>query len=351
MIGGGYGTGREIVEYFTRFGFVGGLLGLVLVASCFAGLLAVSFEFARLYRAYDYRRFFRELLGRAWVAFEVVYLVMLALVLAVIAAASGSLAENYLRIPGTVGIAILLLLVIVFAFYGREWVKQLLAYKALILCAVFLVYFFVVLFRSGARIATQFGTHEVLSGWAVAALRYLLYSSVTIPTMLFATTAIQTRRQAVLSGTTSAIIGVTPAFLLHISFGAGYPEVLTRTIPLYWMVTSLKFPALTGAYLAVLFGSLFDVGVGFIQSINERFDGWSMEHRGTRISRGTRAVIALVCLLVSGSLSLVGIVRLIAQGYSTMAYGVLLLFVGPLLTVGIYRLARNSSTEPVVADL
>ncbi len=41
MIGGGYGTGREIVEYFTRYGMVGGLLGLALVTLCFAILLAV----------------------------------------------------------------------------------------------------------------------------------------------------------------------------------------------------------------------------------------------------------------------------------------------------------------------
>ena len=28
MVGGGYGTGREIVEYFTTFGSLGGLLGI-----------------------------------------------------------------------------------------------------------------------------------------------------------------------------------------------------------------------------------------------------------------------------------------------------------------------------------
>ena len=33
MIGGGYGTGREIVEYFSRFGLLGGLLGLLVVWS------------------------------------------------------------------------------------------------------------------------------------------------------------------------------------------------------------------------------------------------------------------------------------------------------------------------------
>ena len=29
MVGGGYGTGREVVEYFTRFGFYGGIMGPV----------------------------------------------------------------------------------------------------------------------------------------------------------------------------------------------------------------------------------------------------------------------------------------------------------------------------------
>ena len=32
MIGGGYGTGREVVEYFTRFGIGGGLGGIAVAA-------------------------------------------------------------------------------------------------------------------------------------------------------------------------------------------------------------------------------------------------------------------------------------------------------------------------------
>jgi uncharacterized membrane protein YkvI len=341
MIGGGYGTGREIVEYFSRYGFLGGLLGLALVSCCFAVLLCVSYEFARLYRAYDYRRFFRALLGRGWVAFEVVYLLMFALVLAVIAAASASLVEEYLHLPGVLGVATLLALVVLFAFYGREWVTRILAYKALFLCAVFFMYFLVILSRSSGRIIAQFASHEILSGWGVAALRYTLYSSVVIPAMLFATTAIETRRQAVLSGITSAMAAVAPAILLHVSFGAGYPEVLTRPIPLYWMISLLKLPLLTVAYLIILFGSLFDVGIGFIQSVNERIDGGWMERYGRKITRPARAGIALTCVLVSGGLAQVGIVRLITQGYGTMAYGFLLLFVGPLLTIGIYRIARQ----------
>ena len=351
MIGGGYGTGREIVEYFTRYGIVGGLLGLTLVTACFAVLLILSYEFARQFHVYDYRRFFRALLGRGWMAFEVVYLAMFSLVLAVIAAASGRLVEECIHLPGTVGISGLLLLVVIFAFYGREWVSRILAYKALLLCAVFVAYFVIIAFRWGDSIAAQFANHQIGAGWSIAALRYSLYSSVVIPTMLFATTAIETRQQAVVSGITSALAGVVPAALLHLSFGAKYPEVLSHEIPTYWMISSLVMPVLTAAYLVVLLGSLFDVGIGFVQSVNERLDGWSIEARGKRVTRLTRAGVGFLAVLVSGCLSLIGIVPLIAKGYGTMAYGFLLLFVAPLLTVGIYRLRRRSSVPPSVLSV
>ena len=150
------------------------------------------------------------------------------------------------------------------------------------------------------------------------------------------------RHEAVISGTTSALMAVIPALLLHVTFAAGYPDVLTQPVPTFWMISSLDMPVLTVAYLCVLFGSLFDVGIGFIQSINERIDGWSIEQRGKPIAKSTRIWVALLSVLISGFISLVGIERLIASGYGTMAYGFLLLYVTPLLTVGLYRLSQRA---------
>jgi uncharacterized membrane protein YkvI len=343
MVGGGYGTGREIVEYFSRFGVVGGYLGLALTATCFAVLLPISYEFARTYRAYDYAHFSRKLLGRYWIGFEVVYLLMFALVLAVVASASGSLAKQYLHVPGISINIILLLLILLVTFYGREWVTRVLAYKAAVLCIVLLIYFAAEIARSGQAIVDQVARVEVRSGWALAAFRYCLYSSVVIPAMLFATRPIQQRREAIVSGVISAAMGVLPAVLLHTTFAAGYPSVIDKDIPVYTMISSLNWPVLTAAYLAILFGSLFDVGIGFIQSINERVSNWSEEKRGALVTPIGRAGIALFCMLVSGALSLLGIVRLIAQGYGFMAYLFLVLFVAPLLTIGLYRLTCSRS--------
>lgn len=340
MIGGGYGTGREVVEYFSRFGLLGGVLGLSLVMICFAILLSVSFELARVCRAYDYRQFFRQLLGKGWIAFEIVYLAMFALVLAVVAAASGQMVEEHTSLSATTGVSLLLATVVVLSFYGRVWVMRVLAYKAVILSVAFGIFLTAILLRWGDRVSIEWGRHEIVDGWAMAALRYTMYSSVTIPVLLFATRSIEEPRQALISGIAASVFGILPAVLLHLSFGAAYPSILTQSIPAYTMILALGVPVLTLTYLVILFGSLLDVGLGFIQSINERIDGWFVERNRPKPSRLAHAGVALACVLASGALSTVGIVPLIAQGYGAMSYMFLVLFVAPLLTIGVHRIVN-----------
>ena len=80
MIGGGYGTGREIVEYFTSYGALGGIFGICVAFVVLATVTSLTFEFARVFRAYDYRHFFKHLLGPAWVVFEVLIILLFLLI-------------------------------------------------------------------------------------------------------------------------------------------------------------------------------------------------------------------------------------------------------------------------------
>ena len=70
MIGGGYGTGRELVEFFTRFGIANGFLGQLLATLLVSGIFAITLALAVQYQTYDYRSFFKLILGRAWFLFE-----------------------------------------------------------------------------------------------------------------------------------------------------------------------------------------------------------------------------------------------------------------------------------------
>jgi uncharacterized membrane protein YkvI len=75
MVGGGYSTGREIVEYFISKGPATGLVGMAMT-SLIMGLVAIiSFELARKVGSFGYRTFTRLLLGRFAFLFEFGYFV------------------------------------------------------------------------------------------------------------------------------------------------------------------------------------------------------------------------------------------------------------------------------------
>src|SRR5262245_16262940 len=105
-IGGGYATGRELIEFFMPAGPAGGLLGMCAAMAVFSAVLAASFELVRVTRSYDYKAFFQHLLGRFWVLFEIAYVLLLVIVLSVLGAAAGEIAKNFGLAPlaGTLGL-------------------------------------------------------------------------------------------------------------------------------------------------------------------------------------------------------------------------------------------------------
>ena len=94
-IGGGYGTGRELVQYFLNLGPVKGLAAMLVATLIWSVILALSFELARMTRTFDYRTFINQLLGKGWLLYEVVYICGLVLVLAVLGGALGLLLSSF----------------------------------------------------------------------------------------------------------------------------------------------------------------------------------------------------------------------------------------------------------------
>ena len=77
LIGGGYGTGAEVARYFGCHGLMGGLLALGAAAAGWAALCAVTFEFVRVFRTYDYGSMMKRLLGRAGFLYDLCFNAML----------------------------------------------------------------------------------------------------------------------------------------------------------------------------------------------------------------------------------------------------------------------------------
>jgi len=340
MIGGGYGTGRELVEFFTRFGIANGFLGQLLATLLVSGIFAITLALAVQYQTYDYRSFFKLILGRAWFLFEALLVVLFILVLAVMGSAAGGILEANFGLPERLGAVIMLIVVVILTFFGREWITRILASWSVLLYAVFLSYFLAVMLDLQPEGLQDKISWSIEGNWMVGGLQYALYNVSAVPIILYAARAIETRRQALWSGLGGGLIAMFPGILFHWSFIGAYPDILNETLPVYTMFDALDLPYLYACYLIVLFGTFIETGAGNIQGFIERIDSWWTERRGTTLNRAQHATIAAGALILAGVLSDVGIVDLIAQGYGGIAWGFLFVYLIPLLTVGLYRLCR-----------
>ena len=194
VIAGGYGTGAALNEYFFSYGPLGGLLAMCIVTFLFWAIVsAVTFEFARIYKTFDYRSLMKGVLGKAWFLYEICYLVIMLIVMAVVAAAAG--------------------------------------------------------------------------------------------------------------------------VQLNALLGCGK-----------WL------------------GTLIETGSGFVKAITDRVGG-TMADKGKEMPKWLVPVITIVCVLLGVAISSFGLTGLIAKGYGTVTWGVFVLYVIPILTIGVYKIVKGKQAE------
>ena len=75
LIGGGYATGREVVQYAARFGQMG-WIGVIGVFLGFTAMNIAVFELARTYQTYDYRSLIKQVIWKFSPAFDISYIIL-----------------------------------------------------------------------------------------------------------------------------------------------------------------------------------------------------------------------------------------------------------------------------------
>ena len=343
VVGGGYGTGREVVEFVSDNGPWGGLAALLTYAVLTSAVIALSFEFARQFRSYEYRGFFKRLIGRGWILYELLVIAGLTLILAVTGSAAAAILHDSFGVAKPIGVGLVFVGVVVLNYYGRRVVEGTLTLWAVLLTLTLAFYAFHILSHQWPAIAAAFAQDEIGSGWFKSGAQFGLNNSSLLPLLLYCATEIETRRQALLSGLIAGLSITLPGLAFHLTFMAAYPDIISEQLPTYWMIKSASVPYFLPIYIIVLFGTIAQTGVGVLQGVNERLDAWHMEMRGRPLPRLTHAAAAGAMLLASMALANFGVVALIAQGYGNLAWIALALFQGPLLTYGLYLVLRRRS--------
>jgi uncharacterized membrane protein YkvI len=349
LIGGGYATGRELVEFFLSAGPVAGILGMLLSTFIFSVLCALSFELARLSCSYDYRSFFRQLLGRGWILYEIAYLILGLLIMAVIGAAAGEIVSDRLNISSTLGTLGLMILICLLVFFGTKLIERVLAGWSFLLYATFAIFVTWYLTQFHETLFANLSLSNVGTQWVSGGIKYAGYNIAILPAILFCAKHMQSRRDAITAGILAGPIAMIPALLIFTTMIASYPEVLQAAVPSDFMMQRLNAPIFGAVFYVVIFGTFVETGAVIIHAINERIAGLYRE-KNKNVPDKLRLIVAVIAIVTSVVLAdTIGLVTLISQGYSALTWMFIVVFALPLLTVGVWKIFSGKSTVTKIA--
>ena len=352
VIGGGYATGRELAEFFLARGPWGGLYAILFATLLFSIFCSLTFVAARRFRTWDYKSFFKQLLGPAWHLFELAYLLFVVLILAVYGAAAGAIGEAVFGAPVWSGTVLLAVCIAGVVAFGNKAVERLFRDVSYLLYGVYALFIVLALWKFGSLVPGGFAASPQTSGWALSGVTYFGYNIIGAVVILPVLRHLLNDRDAVIAGTIAGPLTMLPALLFFIPMVAFYPEVQKATLPSDFLLQRIGIPAFHILFQAMIFSALLESGTSSVHAINERIDrAWEMR-RGHELTRRQRLSIALVVLVICMFLaSRFGLVALIATGYRALSYVLLATFILPLVTVGVWKLwhwpGPRSEPQPV----
>ena len=343
IIGGGYATGRELAEYFVPAGPWGGLAGMLMATLIWSVVAALTFALARAMNAYDYRSFFKGLLGPGWVLFEAAYLIFVVLILAVFGAAAGAIGAATFGWPELAGSILLAAAILVTTAFGTAGVERLFKYASMLIYTVYALFIVFALTSFGDRIEQGFAAAPAPAGnWMAGGLTYASYNIVGAVVILPVLRHLTSRRDALIAGVAAGPLTMLPAILFFVAMMAFYPAIGEETLPSDFLLRQMDVPGFQVLFQLMIFAALLESGVGAIHAINERIAG-ALESRG-RPAPGPALRALIGAAILAGCMFIaarVGLVDLIASGYRFLAWLFLAVFVVPLLGIGTYRLLRG----------
>jgi uncharacterized membrane protein YkvI len=347
IIAGAYGSGREIAEFFLGQGPLGGLLGMAVTTTIFSIVLVATFEFSRHFRLYDYRSFFKALLGRGWPVYEILYWLLMILVLSIVGAAAGDIVRDTFGLPPFVGIIGIMSLIALLVFFGSAALERFFTAWSFVLYGTYILLLGWHLVQHGDQIQANLTAFGINEGWLQNGIAYSGYNLATVPALLFCIRHLGSRRDAVIAGIAAGPIAMLPAAFFFIAMIGQYESLLAAgrdsVLPVTILLNSLSGAGfLIYLFPIVLFGTFIETGAALIHGVNERLDQ-AFAERSVQMPRWMRPAVALAILFLAVVMAdAIGLTSLVAQGYGSITWGFLLIYLLPILTYGVWLLGRRS---------
>jgi len=258
FLGAGFASGRELIQYFVRFGQIG-LWGLIVAGVIFAVTGWAVLAICRREGITSYSQFMRYLLGeRLGAIMEMAVAAFLFCLFVAMLAGAGATAQQAFNVPFTVGALVVALAVFAVLCFGLDGIVKINIFLApvMLIGGIFVgLYSFFAYTSPVFSIAMTGGAFSLM--WLLSAVVYASYNLVTGVPVLAATAKLATTKRDVrvgglLGGGVITILGLCMALPLFLY----YADIVALEIPFLHIAAGYG-RVFSVIYLAVLVSALF----------------------------------------------------------------------------------------------
>ncbi|MEW6697398.1 MAG: hypothetical protein ACOY35_07545 [Bacillota bacterium] len=261
VIGAGFASGQEILQFFILFGYRG-LLGVVVATLLFAYLGAMVLYLSIKLQAGSYRQLLSYLLG-TWAGrfMDMVSLLMLVGGLGVMLSGSGAVVQEYLGMPQWMGVGLAvfaILLVIMHGLTGLLTVNVLLV--PLKLAAVCLIAG-LALANKGLPAELPFINQQGVGGhWLWSSMLYVSFNMI-VPLAVLASMGRSIDKKTGISAGILGGLGLGAAVAMVTLAGlAFYPQVTNYEVPMLFMASSVN-PVLRPVFALLIWVAILTTAI------------------------------------------------------------------------------------------
>ncbi len=333
VIGAGFASGQEIVQFFVRYGQPG-IYGTVWTTFMFAAAGARLLYLAHAQKAANYQDLLKYLLGdRLGWLLDALVAGFLFLGISTMLSASGAVFCEHLYLPKSMGISLAYLVVVILLMTGRKGLicsYNILVPVKLILMLIISGYvtFFVKSHSIGSYPFSLSG--ENTWSWGISAVLYVSYNFSLAMVVLTQYQAITTRRNGVIGAAWGGFALGGMVIVNYLALCKFLPDVSSYQVPMLYVAGQVNLTA-KHVYTIVLWLGIITTALANAYGFTQRF---------TEFTGLNYKVCLILCMTMAIPLSMQSFASLVAKIYPV--FGVLGVSIMAAL---VYRTTKDISAE------
>ena len=354
--GGGFATGNQANTYYVGLGWLGPISTVIAML-----LLTLTMREAMImYNSRglkSHKELFETLyhpLDKCYVLFEVFFYIMVLMAVAAAISGAASALNQYFGLNYYIGIVIVGALVLLLTIFGADLVRKVSTYMGIAILVTAITIYTIGIFKSKTLFTVMSADFSAVGFKNIPkailnAFTYAGFQCVTLPTMIACGTPLKGKKNCSKSMWISFVMNsvalVLSVFML-MSWKGYYSSVEGgSTIPTLTVCTEMGMKWLTVIYGICLLLCLISTGVTTTFGFVARFENHKV-FKKIKSQRVRSAVVSAFIIILSMTISLVGLTNIIKYGYGYCGYLAIAIVVVPFLTVGVYKNRKYIKEHP-----